>query len=242
MSKRALRTARTGSEARHFLDGVNLNRSMPLRDQIYAVLRRSIVTRELPPGAMINEFEIAARLGNSRTPVREAVKKLSDEGLIDVLAQSGTFVAEIDRAQVEEAYIVRIALECESVARAAPLMSDEHLQNLEDIIDRHKVALARDRFDEAIARDDDFHRYITQISGLAMLWRVVDTCKAQMDRCRMLTVPRPGHGTLTIEQHRAIVAALATRKPRAAIAALRAHLDTSLGNSLSWFDERDSGK
>ncbi len=68
-----------------------------------------------------------------------------------MLAQSGTFVAEIDRAQVEEAYIVRIALECESVARAAPLMSDEHQQNLEDIIDRHKVALARDRFDEAIA-------------------------------------------------------------------------------------------
>lgn len=227
---------------RHVLDGASLDRATPLSDQIYTILRRAIVTGTMAPGAVIDDHEISRRLGLSRTPVREAVKKLSDEGLIDVRAQSGTFVAEIDRAQVEEAYIVRIALECESVARAAPLMRDEHLQNLEDIIGRHKVALARSRFDEAIGHDDDFHRYIAQISGLAMLWKMVDTCKAQMDRCRTLTVPRPGHGTLTIEQHRAIVAALATRKRRAAIAALRAHLDTSLGNSLSWFEERDSRK
>jgi DNA-binding GntR family transcriptional regulator len=119
-------------------------------------------------------------------------------------------------------------------------MNETHKQNLEDIIDRHNAALARRRFDEAIARDDDFHRYIAQISGLTMLWKVVDTCKAQMDRCRILTLPRPGHGSETIEEHRAIVKALATKKPRAAIAALRDHLDTSLSNTLTWFAERDS--
>jgi DNA-binding GntR family transcriptional regulator len=223
-------------------DGTSLDRATPLSDQIYSIVRRAIVTGSLSPGAVIDDHEISSRLGLSRTPVREAVKKLSDEGLIDVRAQSGTYVAEIDRAQVEEAYVVRIALECESVSRAAPLMNDEHLKTLEGIIDRHKVALTRNRFDEAIARDDDFHRYIAQISGLAMLWKMVDTCKAQMDRCRMLTVPRPGHGTTTIDQHRAIAAALATKKPRAAIAALRAHLDTSRGNTLSWFDERDAAR
>lgn len=233
------RSLRTEHGAQAFLDGVTLNRSLPLRDQIYAVVRRAIVTGSLPPGAVINEVEMAERLGLSRTPVREAVKKVSDEGLVDVHAQSGTFVAEIDRAQVEEAYIVRIALESESVARAAPQMTERHQQNLEDIIDRHGVALARGRFDEAIARDDDFHRYIAHISDLTMLWKVVDTCKAQMDRCRILTVPRPGHGATTIAQHKAIVAALVTRKPRAAVQALRDHLATSLENSLTCFVERD---
>lgn len=236
----ASRLLRPEHGAQDFLDGVTLNRSMPLRDQIYAVVRRAIVAGSLPPGTVINEIEIAEKLGLSRTPVREAVKKVSDEGLVDVHAQSGTFVAEINRSQVEEAYIVRIALECESVARAAPRMNETHKQNLEDIIDRHSAALARGRFDEAIARDDDFHRYIAQISGLIMLWKVVDTCKAQMDRCRILTVPRPGHGTTTIEQHRAILAALVTKKARTAIAALRQHLDTSLDNSLTWFAERDT--
>src|SRR5690606_29858887 len=138
-------------------------------------------------------------LGRSRTPVREAIKKLSDEGLVDVRAQSGTYVAEINRPQVEEAYIVRIALERQSVTRAAPLMNADHVVALETIIDRHSAALGRGRFDEAIAHDDDFHRYITRISGLTMLWKVVDTCKAQMDRCRIQTVPRPGHGSTTID-------------------------------------------
>jgi GntR family transcriptional regulator, rspAB operon transcriptional repressor len=235
----ASRLSRPDHGAQDFLEGVALNRSMPLRDQIYAVVRRAIVTGHLPPGTVINEIEIAERLGLSRTPVREAVKKVSDEGLVDVHAQSGTFVAEINRAQVEEAYIVRIALECESVARAAPLMNETHRHNLEDIIERHGTALSRGRFDEAIARDDDFHRYIAQISNLVMLWKMVDTCKAQMDRCRILTVPRPGHGSTTIEQHRAILAALAAKKAKPAIAALRDHLDTSLGNTLTWFAERD---
>jgi GntR family transcriptional regulator, rspAB operon transcriptional repressor len=223
-----------------FLNGVVLDRAHPLRDQIYAIVRRAIVTGSLAPGAPIDEVEIAARLGLSRTPVREAVKKIGDEGLVHVRAQSGTYVAEINRAQVEEAYIVRIALECESVARATPLVTKEHISELEKIVDRHNVSLRRGRYDEAIACDDDFHRTIAQISGFTMLWKVVDTCKAQMDRCRILTVPRPGHGSTTIKQHRAILSAMATRKPRLAVQALRAHLDTSLNNSLSCLAERDS--
>lgn len=225
-----------------FLNGVSLDRAFPLRDQIYAIVRRAIVTGSLPPGAVIDEVEIAGRLGLSRTPVREAVKKISDEGLIDVRAQSGTYVSEINRAQVEEAYIVRIALECESVARAAPLMDAAHTGTIEDIIARHERALKRGRFDEAIACDDEFHRYIAQVTGLSLLWKMVDTCKAQMDRCRILTVPRPGHGRSTIEQHRAILAALATRKARPAVQALREHLSTSLRNSLDCLAERDSAE
>lgn len=228
--------------AQDFLAGVTINRALPLRDQIYALVRRAIVTGRLPPGAVVNEIEIAEKLGLSRTPVRDAVKKVSDEGLVDVRAQSGTYVAEINRGQVEEVYIIRIALECESVARAAPLMTDTHVQNLEEIIDRHELALKRGRFDEAIARDDDFHRYIAEISGLTTLWKVVDTCKAQMDRCRLLTLPRPGHGAETIKQHRAILAALATRKARPSVEALKAHLSTSLSNSLSCLAEREGAE
>ena len=171
--------------------------------------------------------------------MREAVKKVSDEGLVDVMAQAGTFVAQINREQVEEAYIVRIALECESVALAAPRIDDNDIQNLEDIIIRHEGALRRGRFDEAIGCDDDFHRYITQISGLPMLWRMVDTCKAQMDRCRLHTLPRPGTAAKTIRQHRAIVAALATRKVRPSVQALREHLSTSLANSVEWFAKKE---
>lgn len=231
----ALRSSDAASEGRlaEFLQGVSLNRTIPLRDQVYALVRKAIVTGKLAPGAPINEIEIASRLGISRTPVREAVKKVSDEGLVEVFLQTGTFVADISRKQVEQAYIIRIALELESIKRAAAVIEDSHLQDLEDIINAHESALKRDRFDNAIARDDDFHRYITDVNGLSMLWKVIDITKAQMDRCRLLSLPSPGAGQETIAQHRTILDALAKRDPEAAMDALRTHLETSLRNALS---------
>ncbi|UDL92593.1 GntR family transcriptional regulator [Mesorhizobium sp. PAMC28654] len=230
--------AAQGGEDRltEFLQGVSLNRAIPLRDQIYALVRKAIVTGKLAPGAPINEIEIANKLGISRTPVREAVKKVSDEGLIEVFAQNGTFVADISRKQVEEAYIIRIALELESIKRAAVVIETHHIQDLEDIINAHETAVKRGRFDEAIARDDDFHRYIAEVNGLAMLWKVVDVSKAQMDRCRLLSLPSPGAGQETIAQHRAILDALARRDQAGSMTALRTHLETSLRNTISLLD------
>lgn len=221
-----------------FLQGVTLNRAIPLRDQVYTLVRRAIVSGKLGPGAPINEIEIAGRLGISRTPVREAVKKVSDEGLVEVFAQNGTFVAGIVRGQVEEAYIIRIALEMESIRRAAAVIQKRQIQDLEDIINAHEIAVKRERFDEAIARDDDFHRYIADVNGLGMLWKAVDISKAQMDRCRLLALPTPGAGQETIAQHRAILERLASGDQKGSMKALQAHLQTSLRNTLALLDSK----
>lgn len=219
-----------------FLDGVLLSRQLPLSEQVYTLVRKAIVMGNLPPGAPINEPEIAGRLGISRTPVREAVKKVSDEGLIEVFAQHGTFVSDIRRAQVEEAYVIRIALESESVERAAVTISPRQLQDIEDIHQAHETAVRRARYDEAIARDDELHRSIAEVNGLHMLWKVVDITKAQMDRCRLLTLPDPGAGLETIAQHRAIIDALAAGSPEVARQAMKLHLATSLRNTLRYLD------
>lgn len=218
------------------LHGASLDRAVPLRDQIYTLVRKAIVTGKLAPGAPINEVAIAAELGISRTPVREAVKKVSDEGLVRVLAQNGTFVADIQRKQVEEAYIIRIALELESIRRAAEVISPSQIQDLEDIVGAHETAFKRARYDAAILRDDDFHRTIAEVNDFAMLWKVVDISKAQMDRCRLLTLPSPGAGHQTIAQHRTILDALARNDPEASMSALKTHLDTSLQTTLAYLD------
>ena len=215
------------------LKGVTLDRRSPLRDQIYDVIRGLIIMGRLRPGQAISEVEIAGQLGVSRTPVREAVKRISDEGLIDVFAQNGTFVTGISRKALEEAYIIRNALELESVRRAASAMTARDEEALEDNIGQHQLAIDRQRFADAIRLDDQFHRTIAEINGLSMLWRAVDISKAQMDRGRYLSIPRPGSGEITIAQHRDIVAALRARDPSAAMAAMRTHLDTSLHNTLS---------
>ena len=212
---------------------VNLDRKSPLRDQIYQLVRTLIIIGQLRPGQSVNEVEIAEQLGVSRTPVREAVKRLSDEGLINVYAQTGTFVAKISRAALEEAYVIRNALEVESVRRAAAKISTLQIETLEDIIGQHQTAIGRKRYTDAIRLDDHFHRSIAEINDFSMLWRAVDISKAQMDRGRYLALPRPGSGETTIAQHQAILTALAAKDEQRAMEAMREHLDTSLRNTLS---------
>jgi len=221
------------SSPAELLGNAAIDRVTPLRDQIYHIIRGAIVTGRLKPGDSIDEVEIARYLGISRTPVREAVKKISDEHLIEVRAQSGTYVAAISRRQVEEAYIIRTALELESVSRAAPVITPAQINDLEDIVRGHARAFERKLFDDAIICDDRFHRYIAEINGLSMLWRAVDISKAQMDRCRHLAaIAAPAYGHRTIAQHRAIIRALRSGSREAPLTAMREHLDASLANAL----------
>ncbi len=213
-------------------DAPNLNRTLPLRDQIYQYIRGLIVSGQMRPGDAINEVSIAEQLGVSRTPVREAVKRISDEGLVNVFAQTGTFVAPISLKELEEAYVIRSALEMESAKRAASKLTAHHAELLEDNIVAHELAISRARYAEAIRLDDVFHRTIAEINDFQMLWRAVDISKAQMDRGRYMSIPKPGYGEITIQQHRLILKALQRHDGVAAAAAMREHLNTSLRNAL----------
>jgi DNA-binding GntR family transcriptional regulator len=214
------------------LDTPNLNRTLPLRDQIYQYVRGLIVSGQLRPGEAINEVAIAEQLGVSRTPVREAVKRISDEGLVNVFAQTGTFVAPISLKELEEAYVIRSALEMESAKRAASKLTPAHAELLEDNIAAHELAISRAKYAEAIRLDDVFHRTIAEINDFQMLWRAVDISKAQMDRGRYMSLPKPGYGEITIQQHRLILKALQRHDGAAAATAMREHLNTSLRNAL----------
>lgn len=214
------------------LDAPNLNRTLPLRDQIYQFIRGMIVSGQMRPGEAINEVAIAEQLGVSRTPVREAVKRISDEGLVNVFAQTGTFVAPISLKELEEAYVIRSALEMESARRAASKLTAAHAELLEDNIAAHELAISRAKFAEAIRLDDVFHKTIAEINDFQMLWRAVDISKAQMDRGRYLSLPKPGYGETTIQQHKLILKALQRHDGAAAAAAMREHLNTSLRNAL----------
>lgn len=214
------------------IDTPPLKRGVALSEQVYHVVRGLIVSGRMRPGEAVVESSIAARLGVSRTPVREALKRISDEGLIEVFAQSGTFIAPISRKALEEAYIIRTALEAESVARAAGRLTEAAAEAFEDNIAAHERAIKRRQFADAIRLDDTFHRMIAEVNGLHMLWRAVDVSKAQMDRGRHLAIPEPGLGAVTLSQHRAILDAMRAGDGDAAAAAMREHLATSLKNTL----------
>ncbi|MFT3673878.1 GntR family transcriptional regulator [Aestuariivirga sp.] len=216
----------------HELDASRLDRSRPLREQIYDLVRQLILTGKIAPGDVLDEKSIAASLNVSRTPVREAVKKLSDEHLVDVVAQSGTRATHIDRAEVEQAFLIRRALEMESAAQAAQRMTEAHADALNDLLLQHARAIERRRFAEAIATDDRFHRYIADISNLDRLWRAIDISKAQLDRCRHVMLPRQGQGEATLEQHRNIIRALNSHDAERARRAMADHLEAAFSSTM----------
>ena len=209
-----------------------IKRSSTLRERLYGMIREQIVSGALRPGETVNEVAIAQGLGVSRTPVREAVKRLFDEGLISVLAQSGTYVTPINVRDIEEAYVIRKALEDVSVSRAAAHVSVVQLDELETNILNHETAIQRNRVNDAIRLDDAFHRMIAEVNGLHMLWRAVDISKAQMDRGRYLAIPSKGNGERTIIEHRLILTALARQDVKAASTAMRDHLSQSLQSTI----------
>ncbi len=209
------------------LTQAKLDRRRPMRDQIYPLIRDMILTGVIKPGDAIDEKAIATELGISRTPVREAVKKLSDEHLVDVVAQSGTRASRIDAKEIEQAYLIRRVLEMESAAHAAPLITDAHLESLRQNLKHHADAIEQKSYVSAVQIDDDFHRRIAEIAGLPRLWHMIEISKAHLDRCRHMLLPRTGEAAAALDQHRVVIDALATCKPDTAREAMRSHLDTS---------------
>lgn len=207
--------------------GKGVDHSRPLREQVYQIIRRAILTGEYAAGATLDEKAIAHGLGVSRTPVREAVKKLSDENLVVVKAQSSTLIAPIDLSQIHESFLIRRALEVENVAQASDRMNERHNVRLDQIQFLHELAIRQHRYFDALVMDDEFHRYISEISGLPRLWKAIDISKAQLDRCRYLAVPRPGRGDETLKQHRLIIDALGARDRKLAARMMGSHLDNA---------------
>ena len=211
----------------------HLDRQQSMRQQVYVLLRRLILTGVVKPGELIDEKSIATQLNISRTPVREAVKQLSDEHLVDVIAQSATRASQLDLGSIREAYLIRRALEMESAAQAAEAMTQSHADELADIIKRHRELIERKNYAEAIEIDDEFHAYIARISQLNRLWRTVEVSKAQLDRCRHIMLPLVGEAEKTIEQHRLILRALNTGDSIKAQEAMKTHLDFAFSSAFS---------
>src|SRR5918999_3100088 len=125
------------------------------RAHVYVALRDSIISAALEPGRQLSENELAAWLGVSRTPVREALARLRDERLAAVVPQLGTFVTRISTSAVGDAQFVREALECAAIREAAVRAGDADVAALEDIVRRQEATREADDFDRFYELDDE---------------------------------------------------------------------------------------
>ena len=213
-----VRRARTASQA------------LPRRESTAALIRRAlrdeIVNMARKPGEPISEKAIAAAYGVSRTPVREALLSLSEERLVDIFPQSGTFVARIPLAELPDAMLVRESLETTIVEIAARVATDCDIAELKAQLDsQRQAALAENRaaFHQC---DETFHATLARIAGYPGVWSLVQKVKYQIDRFRHMTLTMAGRGQAIVGEHQAIVDAIAARNPARAKAMMDEHLAT----------------
>lgn len=193
--------------------------------RVYLALRQRIVEMSMLPGERIVERDIAVEFGTSRTPVHEAVQRLADEGLVEVIPRSGTFVARIPLDALEEANLVRHALETAIIEKAARRTDAAGVARLRAILDEQAVAIAARDFRAFHRTDEAFHAALAELSGCPGVWPMIQQAKTQMDRYRQLTLPLEGRMAGVLEEHRAVVEAIAAGDAARATAAMREHLD-----------------
>lgn len=208
------------------LEAINIRQ--PIAPQVYERVRRAITTLAMLPSEALSEKELSLQLGVSRTPVREALIRLADEGLIDILPQRGSFVAPIRLKDVEEAQFIRESLEVAVVRRLAGQCSPQFLTDIKANLARQEIAVADRNGDLFLELDEAFHKSFCEEAGLSKSWRVIQTVKLQMDRVRYLSLPDPAHLKTLLAQHREIVHAIEHKEPQHASDAMTAHLQEVL--------------
>ncbi|TDV38573.1 GntR family transcriptional regulator [Actinophytocola oryzae] len=194
------------------------------RNQVYEVLREQIVSLRLLPGERVSDAAIATSLGVSRTPVREAVLQLEDEGLLRVVPQLGTFVARISVAAVHDAQFVREALETAALARAMGNVTEHDADRLTANIAEQRRAEAAGDNERFYRLDQEFHRLIMELSGHPRAWRITQRIRADMDRVRRLSLPEPAVLSHLIDQHEVIAVGLIDGDREKSEAMLRDHV------------------
>jgi DNA-binding GntR family transcriptional regulator len=205
-------------------------RAATAASRIYAGLRAELLSLQRRPGEAISEGEIAVAFGVSRTPVREAILKLSDDGLVEIFPQSGIFVSRIPLGALPEAIIIRKALEETTARLAAEHATSSQILILHSILERQREADAatdREAFHQA---DEAFHATIAEIARYPGIWTLIQQVKIHVDRYRRLTLPQVGRMKEVIAEHEPILAAIEARDGVGAGAAMGRHLERLLAD------------
>jgi GntR family transcriptional regulator, rspAB operon transcriptional repressor len=199
-----------------------------LTNQVFDKIRDDIVSGRLAAEAPLSEAAICEQLGVSRTPVREALIKLSEEELVVIYPHVGTFVAPISLEAVRVGQYIREHLECALVADAARNIDDEGRKRLRENI-REQVAAAKNP-DEFYRLDNGFHALIAELSGYAGTWNAILRAKTQFDRVRYLTVQDKGRVKEILAEHHLIADAIIRGDTVSATDSVRSHLRTVFAN------------
>lgn len=195
-----------------------------LGQKVYQTLREAILSLAYRPGEILRKPDICDALGVSRSPVADAVARLAAEGLVDVIPQAGTFVARFSMAEIREGAFLREAIEMAAIERVAKTITEDQLTQIRRTITVQTALVADGDIPGFYALDAEMHELLLSFTGFRRIAQVSETAWLHVNRARQLVLPVPGRIAATLEEHRAILAALEAHDPDAARLAVQHHL------------------
>lgn len=190
---------------------VNLNDYMPLREVIFNTLREAIIAGELKPGERLMEVQLAEKMGVSRTPVREAIRKLELEGLVDMIPRKGTHVAELSIKNIMDVLEVRASLDGLATALSSTRITRDELKALNSIKEQFISYIEKDNVQGAIKKDVEFHDVIYRSSRNEKLIQISNNLREQVQRFRVIYLKDYSSPKELIKEHMEIYNAIVSK-------------------------------
>jgi DNA-binding GntR family transcriptional regulator len=207
-----------------------LDRDRQAAPQVFERLRGMIISLELPPGSPLSRAALATQFGVSSTPIRDALMRLEEEGLVDVFPQHATVVSQVDVRLAQQAHFLRQAVELEIVRVLALRHGHEAVAaELNATIARQQHYAKAGDFERFMAADNEFHSQLYAAADKQDIWSLVRSRSGHIDRLRRLHLPSPGKAQDILRHHKLIAKAIGAGKPDEAQKHLRTHLSGTLG-------------
>jgi DNA-binding GntR family transcriptional regulator len=212
---------RTDQDAPQERDG---GRRISLRDQAYEAIKQRIVRCDLRPGEVVTVVDLAEQLHLGRTPILQAIDRLTVDGLVSVMPRKGVVVAPVSLDELVDIVEVRLLNEGQAVRWAAERASPADIARLDANLEATWRAAGAHDVDRMIARDREFHRLLSGIAGNAIMSEFLGNLHDRSLRFWFISLRAPDHNTRVCEQHAAVVEGVRQHDPDSAEAAMRAHI------------------
>ena len=187
---------------------LKMDEYLPLRDVVFNTLRNAILTGELSPGERLMEIKLADKLGVSRTPIREAIRKLELEGLVVMLPRKGAYVANMSLKDIVDVLEVRASLEGLSASLAAERISEVDLKKLKKIAEEFKESTINSDIETLLKKDVEFHECIFEAANNKKLHQVINSLWEQVYRFRVTYISDYDSSLNIVEEHNKILDAI----------------------------------
>ena len=204
---------------------MDVNDYLPLRDVVFNTLRQAILRGEMEPGERLMEIQLAQKLGVSRTPIREAIRKLELEGLVIMIPRKGAEVAHITEKDMKDVLEVRSTLEELVVELAIKNVTDEKIEELKCANKVFESAIVSKDAVNIVEADVKFHDILYSMTNNARLIQIINNLREQMYRYRLEYIKDADKRQILMVEHEHILKALTLRHIQEAKMAVREHID-----------------